>query len=478
MGDSRPFSARNAWLTLSRRSLLLVLLAVYLPYFVYTAFTAIDIRAWLGDALLSLALIAFLAAIYKRARLSDLSFFLIFIFLLLAQIGINYAYQYTPYNEWSQALFGLHIDQLAGWERNQYDRFVHLSFGLLFYLPAYELARSLAGIRSRAWRHVIAFLTINACSAIYEVMELVAVYLINAESYWLYLGMQGDVLDAPKDIAMALLGSFAGMGMVLFFQSSDRRNRWVPKRVPVTPLLLLLFLLPSSRAADPEADRILQRSLERYNASSVYTEIHMEVIRPSWENEIQFRAWTLTDDYALVQVTQPARDRGQAFLKRGQDLWHWIPTVEKTVRMSGALLSQSWMGSDFSLNDVILTGTLSGDYTAEMAGEESLRGNDCHVLSLVPHEEAPVVWDKVLAWISKSQSDLLRAEFYDRHGQLVQTMEAFDFRSWEGRRMPGRLTMTPEAKPGHQTVIRIVDYDSNLALDEAFFSLQRMRRMP
>ncbi len=475
----------------------LVLLALYLPFWIGSAFVAIDMRAWLADALMNIGLILLLALTFRRAQLSNASFFLLFLFLVFSQIGINHAYEHTPYNRWGQALLGIHIDSVFGWERNQYDRFIHLLFGLLTYLPLYEMARSLSGVHSRFWRHFFAFMMVNAMSAIYEVLELMAAWVIRAESYWLYLGMQGDVLDAPKDMGMALIGAALAMGLLLLWQWRSKGFKAFVGRVRATPAAVLLlasvaaagFAAPAPQgsagapalaaAADstPTASEILDRSLQRYDVPSAYSELRMQVVRPAWENEIRFRVWNMDDRYALVQVTAPARDRGQAFLKRENDLWHWIPSVERTVRMSSALLSQSWMGSDFSLGDVIRNTSLADDYDAALAGKGTLYETECYRLVLTPRQDAPVVWGSVHAYISTADYDQLRAEFYDPQGQLVQVLEAFDFRLWQGRRLPARLQMTPVARPGHRTVVFFERIDFRQELNEAFFSQQRMRRL-
>lgn len=475
------------------------LLIIFFPFWVFTGFVSSDIRVWLGESVLAVGFIIFIAYQHRRKVFSNVSYLLIFLFLVLAKVGVMYGYENVPIDKWTNSLFGFRLGDILNLSRNHYDRFVHFTFGLLLYLPVYEIAASAPGLKSRLWPHLIAFLAINGCSAIYEVIEMTGSYLIEDGAYLMYLSHQGDVLDAPKDMAMALLGAMLAMALMLLHQ----RRKPSPIIVLMASLLLTGFISPLKStfarhtptltnitasavntpvivftdSATPAANEIIKRSLERYNDIHLFTEVTMKVVRPAWQSEVTFSLWALSDNYALVVINGPARDRGQAFLKRESDLWHWIPSIDRTIRMSDALLSQSWMGSDFSLNDVLRNSSLADDYHATINGNDTVDGIPCHHITLLPHDDAPVVWGMVETWIATGTYDQLKAIFYDDHGNMVQRMEAGGFNNHSGRRMPDFIRMTPLMQQGHHTIMHFTQYDMRQTLDEGFFSHQQMRRL-
>jgi uncharacterized membrane protein YjdF/outer membrane lipoprotein-sorting protein len=448
----------------------IILLGLFIPFWIIAAFISHDFIVWSAEAVLILPFLVVLYVSHHRLPLKNISYFFIFLFLVLAQIGAIYTFEHVPYNAWSDALFGFRIDDVFGFERTQYDRLVHFAFGSLLYFPIYEAVKGLTGIESKFWRHFFTLSMVITCGAIYEMIELLGMYIISAESYWLYLGMQGDIMDTPKDMVMGTLGALFARGVML-----------IRGRVKASPVLLLLALiLPISLLAsspDEQADAIVRRSVERYNMDNMYSEVHMEVVRPNWKSELRFKAWLKPESHALVLITAPQRDSGQAFLKRDNDLWHWIPSVDKTIKMSSALLSQEWMGSDFSLDDLIRNTSLASDYTASLAGEETIRDIPCFTIILTPKPGMPVVWGKVRAWIAKDTFDQLRIAYYDDGDQLIQVMDAFDFQEVEERRMPFRIEMVPVIHTGRKTTVRVYGYSFDLAIDDDFFSLQNMLRM-
>lgn len=456
-----------------------VLLIVFVLYWLYNGLVARDMVVWLGEAVLTLAFIVFLWRMYQGNKLSVPSYILIFLFLVLTHAGIRYSFLDVPYDNWSQALLGLRINETFGFDRNHFDRFVHFTFGLLFYFPIFEMVKRVAGIDKPFWRHFFTFVIINACSAIYEIIELAGVFVLDTDSYLLYLSTQGDMLDAPKDMVMALLGAVTGMALVAAGERRRQGRHPNPILLPAALLLLMPGSLPAPPAPNPAANAtlIIERSLERYKAITFHAEVTMLVQRPGWESEVKFKLWTAGDDYGMVVITAPARDRGQSFLKRHDDLWHWIPSVEKTVRMSGALLSQSWMGSDFSLDDMIRNRSLADHYVARYLQRDTIGGIACHQIELLPNDGAPVVWGRVVTWISEQHNDQVKAGFYDERGNLVQVMEAKEFKNYGGRRMPSQIRMTPMAREGHQTTLQFVTYDFNMSLEEDFFSLQQLRQI-
>ena len=250
------------------------------------------------------------------------------------------------------------------------------------------------------------------------------------------------------------------------------------EKMKSTPGFLLLGLVivmlanTTSEAQNPR--EILQRVEDNMRGDASYSEMTMETVRPRYTREISMKSWTLGDDYALVYVTAPARDEGTATLKRGNDMWSYNPNVDRTIRMPPSMMSQSWMGSDFTNDDLVEGTSTVDDYEHTLLGIETVDGYECYKIELVPHPETPVVYDKVIYWVSKEHYLPVKVENYDDFGGLASTMNFRDFKTMGGRTIPAVMEMIPEDRDGHKTIItqHKVDYDINISED--FFSTQNL----
>ncbi|MBX6393015.1 MAG: DUF2238 domain-containing protein [Burkholderiales bacterium] len=165
---------------------------------------------WAVENALVLFFVAVLAATYRRFRLSRISYTLIFLFLCLHEIGAHYTYSEVPYDAWFEALTGRSLNALMGWERNHFDRFAHFMYGLLLAYPIRELFLRLVGVRG-FWGYFLPLEFTIATSAFYELIEWGAALVFGGELGAAYLGTQGDVWDAQRDMALASLGALVAM---------------------------------------------------------------------------------------------------------------------------------------------------------------------------------------------------------------------------------------------------------------------------
>ena len=177
---------------------------------------------WALENALSVALVVALVALRDRLPFSRLSYTAIFVFLTLHTIGAHYTYSEVPYDEWSRALTGRALGELFGWERNHYDRLVHLAYGSLLAPPIRRLLMRFAGVRG-IWSYYLPLAVTSSTSADYELIEWGAAMLFGGELGMAYLGTQGDVWDAQKDMALAVLGAALSLSLVAL--GDFRRDR-------------------------------------------------------------------------------------------------------------------------------------------------------------------------------------------------------------------------------------------------------------
>jgi putative membrane protein len=180
------------------------LLACYLMVWVVLAVSPVDRHDWLLENLLAISTVAVLILTYRRFAFSDLSYVLITLFMILHAVGAHYTYAKVPFGFWMKDVFDL--------SRNHFDRIVHFAFGLLLAYPAYDLFLRAANMR-KAWALLMAAISVISVSGLFEVIESWVAQLVSPELGNAYLGTQGDIWDAQKDMTMAIVGALLTVGL-------------------------------------------------------------------------------------------------------------------------------------------------------------------------------------------------------------------------------------------------------------------------
>ncbi|PWD99676.1 outer membrane lipoprotein-sorting protein [Marinilabilia rubra] len=244
--------------------------------------------------------------------------------------------------------------------------------------------------------------------------------------------------------------------------------------------LMILFcigmLLPAN-AQNLSGKEIVKKADDLMRGKSNYAEVEMEIIRPTWTRTLRFKSWAKGDDYSLVYITYPQREKGQRFLKRDREMWNYVPSIDRMIKIPPSMMMQSWMGSDLTNDDLVNAASILEDYDQTVLRTENLRGSECYVINMIPHEEAPVVWGKVVTWISKNDFITLRNEYYDEAGVLVNEEILDETEDAGDRTIPTRFTMIPADKEGHKTIMKFQNIEFGVDINDSFFSIQNMKRM-
>jgi len=195
-----------------------------------------------------------------------------------------------------------------------------------------------------------------------------------------------------------------------------------------------------------DAFEILKKSEDNLRGQSTIAEMKMTIIRPKWTREMEMKVWAKGEDYSLIYLKAPKRDEGTTFLKREKEIWNWVPNIERVVKMPPSMMMQSWMGSDFTNDDLVQSSSILNDYDHQLVGETTVSDLLAYEIELIPKPEAPVVWGKVKTWISKEHYVQLKVEFYDEDDYLVNKMEMSEIKEISGRMFPTHLKKTPTIK--------------------------------
>lgn len=243
-----------------------------------------------------------------------------------------------------------------------------------------------------------------------------------------------------------------------------------------TILFAWLFFLCFAAQAQT-AKEIMQRVDEKMRGTSNKSEMTMTIVRPDWKREVTMKGWSLGTEYSLILITGPARDKGQAFLKRDNEMWNWQPSIDRVVKLPPSMMLQSWMGSDFTNDDLVKESSIVDDYTHTLEKDSAINGSPVYKIILTPKPDAPVVWGKIVCYVEKKEYNQLLVKYYDEDDYLVNTMVLSDIKNMGGRILPTRLEMIPADNPRQKTVIEYLNQEFNIGLKEDFFSMQNMKRV-
>ncbi|MBK7873224.1 MAG: outer membrane lipoprotein-sorting protein [Saprospiraceae bacterium] len=241
--------------------------------------------------------------------------------------------------------------------------------------------------------------------------------------------------------------------------------------------LFLVSIFPMIAQNNLSAKEIVKKADDKLRGESNIAEIKMTIVRPTWQREVTLKSWSLGDDYSLILVIAPARDKGTAFLKRDKEIWNWQPTIDRTIKMPPSMMSQSWMGSDFTNDDLVRESSTVNDYNHKMLGSESVDGRDCYKIELIPKEDAAVVWGKIITWIDKKDFMQMKAEFYDEDNYLVNTMLGKNVKTLGGKTLPSVMEVIPAEKTNQKTRIEYLSLEFDKPIQASFFSIQNMKKV-
>jgi len=225
------------------------------------------------------------------------------------------------------------------------------------------------------------------------------------------------------------------------------------------------------------AEEITKKSEDKLRGESSYSEMKITIVRPKWSREMVTKGWAMGNDYSISIVTAPAKEAGTVFLKRKNEVWNWLPSIERTIKMPPSMLMQSWMGTDLTNDDLVRETSMAEDFSQKIIGEEAIDGRDSYKIELTPKPESAVVWGKVLMWIDKAEYLQLKIEFYDEDEYLVNTMRGKNIKEMGGKILTSIFEVIPAEKPNQKTIIEYIDLKFNIEIDESYFTTQNMKKI-
>jgi outer membrane lipoprotein-sorting protein len=239
---------------------------------------------------------------------------------------------------------------------------------------------------------------------------------------------------------------------------------------------LLTLAMPCFGASAPSAEAIVRTGEQQMRGSSTQALMTMKIVRPSFTRELALRVWTRGTKNAMVAILKPAKEKGVTSLRNDSQMWNFLPKTDQIVRVPTSLMLQSWMGSDFTNDDLMKMSSMADDYTHKVLKKETKDGEKSVLIECLPKPNAPVVWGKILYWARQSDSLPVREEYYDEMGKLVRTMTLQDFQKRDDRVIPTRLTIT-KADSDEKTTVTYEKILFDRELDDGLFRQDNLKNV-
>ena len=246
------------------------------------------------------------------------------------------------------------------------------------------------------------------------------------------------------------------------------------RRSAILPLIAVLLHATDLPAADSEAQLLVQKAFDYWRGMSSYSEFSMTIHRPDFERTMVLRGWSKGRSDALFFVLQPPKDAGNGSLKKGNDMWSYNPKINRAIKLPPSMMSQSWMGSDFSNDDLAKTDSILEDYEHRIIGREMIDSHQVFTIESTTREDAPVVWGKQVLRI-RDDYILLSEQFFDEDMKLVKEMTAADLVIFSGRIFPKTWIMRRVDEADKFTRLEYHFLEFDIAIEDRVFTLASLK---
>jgi len=251
----------------------------------------------------------------------------------------------------------------------------------------------------------------------------------------------------------------------MIFRSRQKINLAV-----ILGLALLSVAHISHAANDQTAQAAVERVERLFSSKSSIATVNMQIFNEDGQRNLSMKIWSLGDK-TLVRITSPQDEAGMAILKVGTDIRYYLPKSNRTVEVPASMAMTSWMGSDFTIDDLVKETFLTRDYSISTSFEGNRGSVAVHEYTLTPKPDAAVVWGKIVLQIRQADSVPTWQGFYDENGKLIRELTFSEYKKMDGRLIPTRLSMRATDKAGARTTIEYEEIAFDAPISEGTFSL-------
>ncbi|MBN2590483.1 MAG: outer membrane lipoprotein-sorting protein [Sedimentisphaerales bacterium] len=223
-----------------------------------------------------------------------------------------------------------------------------------------------------------------------------------------------------------------------------------------------------------DVNGVVKHFEDMYRSTSSTAELELIITKKSSTRSLEMKMWTRGEEKALIVIQSPAREKDTATLKVDNNLWNYLPRINRTIRIPPSLMMSPWMGSDFTNDDLVRESSFSKDYTYQLKGHtENPKGWQ---VDLIAKPDIVGLWNKFELIVSEDGTIPLQAKYYDRKDRLARTIFWSDVKDFDGHVVPTKMVLIPEDEDGQKTEMIYKDIDFNVNVPETMFSLSQLER--
>jgi len=246
----------------------------------------------------------------------------------------------------------------------------------------------------------------------------------------------------------------------------------IAKPVPISatppPTKLQTATLP-----DVTLETIIKHLDELYRSDTAYAEMEMTIQTPHWERTLTMKSWSQGMDKTFIVIDAPPREKGFSTLRKGNEMWNFFPKINKVMKVPPSMMMGSWMGSDFTNDDLVKESTRIKDYHARLLQEDNQKN---WFVEFIPRKETVSLWGKIISEIDKNTLLPIGEIFYDEKNKKIRELYFKEVKTFGNKTIPAVMELIPTTKSKHKTIIRYTYAQFDLALDKETFTLRNLQK--
>ena len=253
-----------------------------------------------------------------------------------------------------------------------------------------------------------------------------------------------------------------------------------PKYYTLCVLLLVsltafIYLVTTCEASNAKVEDIIKHIDQLYRSKTSHAEMEMHIVTPNYERTLKMLIWTKGMDNTFIRITAPKKEENVATLRIGKQMWNYLPKVNKVIKISPSMMMGSWMGSDFTNDDLVKESSMLDDYTYRMITPEDAAPNLQYV-ELIPKEDTAIVWGKIITAVRKNDHLPVWQHFYDEKDKLMRVLNYKEIKTFGTKTIPSVMEMIPQNKKGHKTIIRWSKATFNSKVNDNIFTRRNLQK--
>ena len=239
--------------------------------------------------------------------------------------------------------------------------------------------------------------------------------------------------------------------------------------------LVTFVIVSAAQASDAKVEEIIKHIDQLYRSKTSQAEMEMQIVTPNWERTLAMTVWTKGTDKTFIRITAPKKEKDVTTLRIGKEMWNYLPKVNKTFKISPSMMMGSWMGSDFTNDDLVRESSLIDDYSYKLITPEDASPELIYI-ELIPKEDSPIVWGKVISAVRSSDYLPVWQHFYDEKEKLMRVLNYKEIKSFGSKTIPSVMEMIPQNKEGHKTVVRFLNAEFDSEIDDRIFTRRNLQK--